>query len=546
MQKYAIVFDYNMAKEYFIPYSQEALLEEITDKRLRSMIEASVRRENAFEHFVEKYNLQEHYFIERIDDMQFGEDSPHWINETEHIEELSLWDFLADAKAISEAQRYGLDNREYVNRLASVTLDSRRDLHYLKLMLSVLVYIDGGDDYPDMNGPERNGDDDGFAYSEMDSLMREFFRDVEELEERDFDWNIDLSRYENFRKYKNFRPAEIAVEVCELIYELEQNGISKVIRRECKGLIKKRMTEVFRALGECYTMRLKKILALRSLYSGRQVKVDVSFFEGSIYRMSICMDQERYTQEVGALTRNLMESSISSFVNCVHHIGSVMPGNYASFDSMRNFFGGNNSTGVVPPGWAQDKYETGDGCFALLISNSTKHYFAFSGAKEVGSKRGGMENLAKVVMENILNHVTVKNVYDHIYTFNWAYLHDASEALRYTEITEDRAEDITKYILQPEKYADDLKAGLLDTAGKKGATYGCCERKMLAFSGYKDALEIYSRWAPCWMCRPAVMDAQPCDYYAFADLDDKKRGMQIDMQLKKYTVSRRTTYSVSG
>ena len=68
---------------------------------------------------------------------------------------------------------------------------------------------------------------------------------------------------------------------------------------------------------------------------------------------------------------------------------------------------------------------------------------------------------------------------------------------------------------------------------------------MLAYSKYDHAIRIFSRWAPCWKCCPAIMDAPNVEVYAFATLQEfNANKFATNMSLKQYDIERKTAYSV--
>jgi len=159
-------------------------------------------------------------------------------------------------------------------------------------------------------------------------------------------------------------------------------------------------------------------------------------------------------------------------------------------------------------------------------------------AAEIGKNQGKMESLVKTVMENIFEIRNISDIRSDAYPYQWCYLHDKLAVRRYTEILDSHKEDVSTYIKHYMTYDTDIVSQPHFTLSNIGFTYGCCERKILAFSGYDAPIEIFSRWAPCWRCRPAIIDAQPCTYYAFAVSEDYAKNPSCDMSLKKYTVTR--------
>ena len=150
MGKYAFQFEHKLQNskkgstviEYFVPYSQDELLTIISSRRLAAIIRRSKKRPVSFDRFVEKYNLQNEEYIANIDQSDFENNSSLWINDAENIYDLSMWDYLADAIAVTNAYRYHYENMDYVNTLADITMFSRIKFFYTRVILSLLVYID--------------------------------------------------------------------------------------------------------------------------------------------------------------------------------------------------------------------------------------------------------------------------------------------------------------------------------------------------------------------------------------------------------------------
>lgn len=138
MGEYAFCFKHNLFgedesdsfKEYFIPYVPELLIEVVDDEEIREQLANPYWK--SFDEYVEAHNLQE-----ETDYIQEIPDEGWWMNDENTIDELCAWDYLADAKAIIEAERAEGESTERVNSVAEETMISRIDFDYLKVLLSI-------------------------------------------------------------------------------------------------------------------------------------------------------------------------------------------------------------------------------------------------------------------------------------------------------------------------------------------------------------------------------------------------------------------------
>ncbi|MBQ3544474.1 MAG: hypothetical protein IJA34_05760 [Lachnospiraceae bacterium] len=540
MNTYVIAFNYKPfydsqpITEYFLPYTQDALLEIITDKILRQRLEESKYQRKNLDTFVEKYNLENHPNIRIMNEIPIGSGSPNWINDINNISELSLWDFLADAIAIAPAEAFRFDNISYLNSLATATYNSRLDFYYLKIILSLLIYMD--DDYnPVETLVPFNDDGPNYYFEETDEDLWQFCKNVcNFLIYDDYHSIYEIERYQESHFSNHPYLQKNISEICSLVIELRDSHLGNVKYKEYKKIIVKLLEESLQIFHPMYSERTNTLAALHALQFEKQVRKK----HDDVLENWKCINDPYYHDTKTKLINKIFSEKINRFIYNVEAIGtaSTYPSN---IDDMNHFFSND------APTFGKKNYHTNDGCFALLKTVNGERYFAFSSAKEISNKdKEKMKNLVKIVMENVFHIKNVSDVYAHVYPYNWCYLYDNIKARRYTELLEHGSEDPTKYIGFPETYDDDISAGRIHTNAEISNTYGCCERKLLAYSGYSQAVEIYSRWAPCWRCRPAIIDAQPCDIYAFADLDEYKKNNHVNMSLKQYTVI--TTYSVKS
>ena len=529
MNRYVIAFDYKPFEnseritEYFLPYTQDALLEIVTDKNIRKRLEKSKLQNRNLDAFVEKYNLQDHPNIRIMNDIPFSSDSPNWINDVNDISDLSLWDFLADAISVAKVEENRHENTSYLNTLATLTLNSRIDFHYTKLALSFLIYIDDDgtplDNFHPLfnNGPNYN-------FEETTSILNNFCRAVFEYIILDDDYIIhEIESYQEREFYEYPHLKKRITQICDIIIE-SYNHLDKTLY---KNQIIKLVDVALKEFHPAYAERTKTITVLHTLQSGQTVHTK----SAQVLEKWRCIDDSYYENTKATLIKDVFSTKIDYFTAKVETIGTISPADASTFNKMRSFFAPNGGT----TSFGKHHYYEANGCFSLLVTSNNKRYFAFSSAKELFDK-GKMENLVKIVMKNIFHETNVNNVYAHTYSYNWCYLCDTLDARRYTEILTHGSEDPTKYIKSHETYDVDVSSNQFSTHDEISNTYGCCERKIFAYAGYSSDMEIYSRWAPCWRCRPAILDTTSCDVYAFADLDDYKKNKKVDMSLKKYTV----------
>lgn len=131
--------------EYFVPYTARILREAVTDEWMKSAIERGEKKKNSFYKFAKKYRLEEDFDIRVIADDVNKTDSGLWINDPTCMDELSLWDYMADIESVIQAYDYLEDDKEACDIMTSNMLASRELLKRFKIMLSLLVYLDGND-----------------------------------------------------------------------------------------------------------------------------------------------------------------------------------------------------------------------------------------------------------------------------------------------------------------------------------------------------------------------------------------------------------------
>ena len=558
MGKYAFQFEHKIrnskkeskVKEYFIPYSQDELLTIISNKRLAALIRRSKKRPVSFDRFVEKYNLQSEEYIANINQSDFENNSPLWINDTENIYGLSMWDYLADAIAVTNAYQYHYEYMDFVNTLADITMLSRIKFFYTRVILSLLVYIDDDEN----NDFYHSAPEKGPLPESSANILNSILHNLERARNGSDSINLIKKSRQYALELSSVRIRTIIIRTCDIILSSPQQEnkdftvyalvITNCIR-DVKIVLKGMYQEQLLTLCGYETLTLHKA-APRNTTNRNTIMPVLS------QRLAYCMKKASYHSAKYNYISDTIRRELQTFQNIEETIDNSSLSPYSDIQKLRQHLT------VDAPRWTQKAYgdnEQGTSCYALLITRSGKRYFALSGGvKELTSncssgKAGqltALETLVKNIMENILadpaKHVVVQNPRNSGFYFDWCYLYNNSPARRYTEILDNGSEDPSKYIPFYEEFRNDISNHSLNNK-ETGNTYGCCERKMLAFSGYQDVAEIYSRWAPCWRCRPAILNIQSCDYYAFEPAPTQNK---VSSQLKKYRVVPQTNYTVTS
>ena len=558
MGKYAFQFEHKLrnskeestVKEYFIPYSQDELLTIISNRRLAALIRRSKNRPVSFDRFVEKYNLQSEEYIANINQSDFENNSPLWINDTENIYDLSMWDYLADAIAVTNAYQYHYEYMDFVNTLADITMLSRIKFFYTRVILSLLVYIDDDENNDFYHSAPEKGPLPESSANILNSILHNLERacngsDSINLIRRSRQYALELS---------SDRIRTMIISTCDIILSShrQENDDFTVYASVITNCIK----DVKNVLKDIYQEQLLTLYGYETLTLHKAAPYNTTnrntIMPVLSQRLAYCMKKASYHSAKYNYISDTIRRELQTFQNIEEAIDNSSLSSYSDIQKLRQHLT------VDAPRWTQKAYgdnEQGTSCYALLITRSGKRYFALSGGvKELTSncssgKAGqltALETLVKNIMENILadpaKHVVVQNPRNSGFYFDWCYLYHNSPARRYTEILDNGSEDPSKYIPFYEEFQNDISNHSLNNK-EIGNTYGCCERKMLAFSGYQDVAEIYSRWAPCWRCRPAILNIQSCDYYAFEPAPTQNK---VSSQLKKYRVVPQTNYTVTS
>lgn len=540
MGKYAFCFKHNLFGdnesesfiEYFIPYVPEVLIEIVDDEEIREQL--ANPHWKSFDEYVETHNLQkEADYIQEIPNDRKS-DTGWWMNDENIIDELCAWDYLADAKAIIEAERANGESTERVNSVAEETMISRIDFDYLKVLLSIMVYTDGPDPDGILNGSEPPND---FGPETQEKII-EIYNIINDIDLSGIHFDkIEFEIRDYIRKIDNIvsgiEKNEIFGFVNKIKEELEE-GLSIKMPSEYENYKRnldelKEISNFFELLGEKYEKRYKYI-DIRNrinnyLYGSRWVSNIIrELFASDEEILELCLDKgkfKNYINDINSLIamaavghwnqyNSLLDSSLDEliwFAKCFDEIPHILNGKVGKK--------------------LYERYTSkGYGCFAILVTSKNKKYFALSGAYEVHDKqhkREQIENLAKYIEGNALR---IRNVEYILASLN-------GDTLRYTEILDRKSEQVRKYIKFPRRYCNDS----ITDFNSIGITYGCCERKIFGYIEAETIKEIYSRWAPCWKCKPAVIVASPEKFYAFAKNFDEWKSRGKTMQLKNYIIT---------
>lgn len=555
MRKYAFCFEHKIfagednnkiIKEYFIPYPPDILFEVVKNRILKQRLTKARDLSRTFDDFIEEHNLQNEDYIVRLPE-NGNIDNLWWLNDEMSIDELSMWDYLADARAVVDAVRFGRELPEQVNHTAEITMNSRLKFDHFKLIISILIYTDG----PDFEPLDYNNELPLELESETKEQLIQIYRALKNPK------NVNIDNLKSLVQEYIVRSNDIGVigiysRAYNLIKEIEVilEGWTNINRLKDDNYYISRLKDMknkfIKSLGEQYERRYKYIKKYVSLITENGLVVseivNVDFSDEGILKM--CLFEERMDNNIPHILKNLVKYEM--------HEQSLIKDIGYNFNNFKNFASGfNNEMKKIIYGEVgkkiYNKYMSdGKGCFAILITNSNKKYFSLSGREELNkNKVKQMETLAKYIMENVLNtEMIINDVYLQNNNYNWSALN--GNAIRYTEILVDGFEQ-PKYISSPEILSNDFNLSNKlneDDLQKIGHTYGCCERKMLGYLGSDSVREIYSRWAPCWRCRPAVLTSMPCDFFAFAKNFEDWELQNRSMQLKAYIVTQKIEYDV--
>ena len=552
MSHYAIALKYNFnpdsaageITEYFVPFSIDELLSfelnQFTEKAIKKLRNST---RYPLDSFVERNSLEELDHIVLLKDDEIQEIESQKLREHNSYEEtygFSLWDLLSDANLTFYASQNYMENIENVNRLAVATVNSQYELLTLKIQISLLLHFEY-EEYAETPDFLHENPRQGVSIDNIYDII-DFYSVVNQASDEhpitpDFieHWMYD----EETTNFDFYEVGFLIRDICAL-GQINNNPETSFVQRRNNWI----------AINTLSKQLLKKLWKPfnRAYYYHRVIKVVLrndkyTYMRKDLYSLVKFIDEKAGFIEPSVSTKSRVIDAVSSFQE---HASAICSGNYLQmvyWDSFSSYFGSKSATSKIRKRYSGEAY----GCFALLFTDSDKHYFSISGMTEELKPRAGiLAEPVKYIMEHILNKVPAPDIFAHNYTFNFAYIHHTLDVRRYTEIVRDK----TDYINKPGPYlSKGFETYNIDYSKNPSElydyTYSCCERKMLAYSGYDHAMKIFSRWAPCWKCCPAILDAPNVEVYAFttlAEFCDKK--LPTDMTLKQYKVERNLSYAV--
>ena len=451
----------------------------------------------------------------------------------------SLWDLLSDANLAFKTYQNHMDNAEYINLLATTTINSQYELLRLKIEISLLLHFEY-EEYWEMPDFANERSQEGYSIDNIYDVF-DFYREVGYAADGYSITSDFIERWMSIEQSTNSELYEVGVRIRNIciLCQINNNPETDDIQRQSNQItIRVLRDELLKELWKPFDNAYYYHKVIKAVLRNEKTVNRRKNFESLIE----FIDEKAHSQMLASSAYRIT-GVISEFQSDLNVICSGGYSHRLVWGSFSDSFGSE----IVNSEMRRKYSGKGFGCFALLLTDSDKHYFSISGmAEELKPNAGNLAKPIKYIMEHILNKVPVPDILAHNYTFNFAYISPSLKVRRYTEIVRDTTDYIDKpgpYLLRGyEDYVSDYTA---NPSGNYNLTYSCCERKMLAYSGYDHAIRIISRWAPCWKCCPAILEAPNVEVYAFATLAEFiANGRSVDMVLKNYKVERNLSYSV--
>ena len=518
MSKYALRLVHFLSEdkpinEYFIPFSSGALLnllktdfskiiEDVFFSDVEYIKELLNKREGTLESFLRRYNLFDvkdqngyNYFVDLTKE-DFADEE--WrANDPEDIYEYSLWDYFADARLILDTVQIrepetNVAEVQAINDEAEATMFSRSELFLQKVIFSIIVAIDSGEEGEQFIPPTLP--EDYLEYVKSGSF-------ADSLDE------IEKLTYVFLNDYISDMPYSLYAASYDYIYKLFKIIVGDKVTQY---KLVEYMDKLHKSLWEVSNKR------------------PFDF----IKNMKYYLDDELFVRSL------LMCYWDNFFIN-------IFPKGQKILYSIKDIFSSSPDIDINKE-WQkrglyrkkiEEYYPTGTGCFCVALTGGDKIYFALSGFDYQGEKIINSKKIKnkiewyKKLAEYIISELNLKKD-------SYCSLNDATRC--YTEI-QSSIKSI-KYIQGEANfvYFKDIKNDKIDTR-KLGAMFGCCERKILGFielsQGKKDnygKISFFSRWAPCEKCMPAIYLQKKYCFYAFADSFNSLENN--NMELSKYEV----------
>ena len=444
----------------------------------------------------------------------------------ENSDYISIWDLVSEANLIFQSYQFQIGEREDIGMLSHKTEISRYGLLTMRIFVSLLVQLENRRTKRKIWPDDISVDDISFLY-DFDKEIGSNFDAQDKANEIE-------KRMGDVVNHKVKQAYSIANHIVRLIMISNSTYAEDIQREANENAILQLRRQMLQTLWEPYEDEYYQYNVNMAVIRNRRIYRKKDFDSLMHYLQSNALN------DTSRMSDNNIIKCVSDTQNSISNICAE---NYTDipFDSFTNYFGSDAATKFI-----KGKYSSGKGtsCFALLITDSNKHYFALSGiTEELKRNKGSLKKPVQDIMEKILNKQPVTDIWAQNYKYNFAYIDKSVAVRRYTQIVPDKHINPALYLQQGfETYDKDC---INNPTTEYNFTYSCCERKMLAYSGYDHALKIFSRFAPCWKCCPAILDAPNVEVFAFDTLDDFiKNGKVSSHNLKKYEISRNSTYTV--
>ncbi|GEM_PF-1732660 len=513
MSKYALRLVHFLSEdkpinEYFIPFSSGALLnllktdfskviEDVFFSDVEYIKELLNKREGTLESFLRRYNLFDvkdqngyNYFVDLTKE-DFADEE--WrANDPEDIYEYSLWDYFADARLILDTVQIrepenNVAEVQAINDEAEATMFSRSELFLQKVIFSIIVAIDSGEEGEQFIPPTIP--EDYLEYFKSGSF-------ADSLDE------IEKLTYVFLNDYISDMPYSLYAASYDYIYKLFKIIVGDKVTQY---KLVEYMDKLHKSLWEVSNKRPFDFIKNMKTYLGEELFV----------RSLLMCDWAVFFINAFPKGQKILYS-IKDILYGMKDIFSSSPNEEKDWKEI-----------------IEKYYPEKQGCFCVVLTDDDKIYFALSGFDYQGGKiiRPKIECFKKLA-KYIISELNLKKD-------SYCSLNDATK--RYTEIQSSR--NSIKYIQGDPKFVyffKDIKNNKINTQ-KLGAMFGCCERKILGFielsQGKKDnygKISFFSRWAPCEKCMPAIYLQKKYCFYAFADSFNSLENN--NMELSKYEV----------
>ncbi len=520
----------------------------VSNKELKRRLRYARDKQLTFDDFVKRHQLEQAEFVKEIPwyyreniehDMQ-APNAVEWLNNENEIDELVAWDYLADALCISMAAESENKMSETITQMAQYTMMSRVNYRIFRILLSIIVYTDAPDDYFSEHDGKPNGPfhpsashyggfyGDSFIENAK-SFMRGYYEDCLEASEICQDINSTageiaqlkhtfsraktfFSKYraEVFRGDPPFADIyRLNLELLDVIVQIENNPQNDVLVKTYKAGIDQILKKIIR--------KLKQYLPSTMLLFGENInykEVLSTYVKDNVYNTHFSLFKVIVKQKNDNVIQYYCDefTELNQFLKS--SIETALKGKVGK--KIREKYGATNS-----------------GCFAIMKTEN-ESFFSLSGAKEVHFDKN-IKNQIYILADYIKTNILKKGTYH--------YVPLSEKTMRYTDIIHDNR-DAKKagYIAGKITWGEDRTSKRISERNQNtiAQTFGCCERKMLVenITSVNKIKEVYSRWAPCWKCQPAVYELiQNVPFYAF-DIDFT--SWQVNPKtviLKKYSVN---------